>query len=86
MHLCLICNGDTSDVYDDDDNDDDDVTCHIWMKELRSESEASIIVASGDSAVAAEADVDTSQTAADSEKYASIVAQFKVCFCNILIL
>jgi len=51
------------------------------MKELRSASEASISVASVESA-SVEADEDISQAADDNklfEKYAPVVAQFKVC-------
>jgi len=58
------------------------------MKDLRSASEANISAAGGDSATASvETDDDTSQTAANSklfEKYAPVVAQFKVCMCNVM--
>jgi len=56
------------------------------MKELQSASKASINATNDDSA-AADADDDTSQSAANSkllEKYSPVVAKFKVCICNIL--
>ena len=55
------------------------------MKELQSASKASINATNDDSA--ADADDDTSQSAANSkllEKYSPVVAKFKVCICNIL--
>ena len=56
------------------------------MKELRSASEASISAVSVESAPA-EADDDMSQAAENAkhfEKYAPVVAQFKVCMRNTL--
>ena len=52
------------------------------MKELHSASEASIGAASGGDAAASEADDKTSGTDINSkslEKYAPVIAQFKVC-------
>jgi len=52
------------------------------VKDLTDASDTSINEASADAASAAEADEDVSQTATNSksfEKYAPVIAQFKVC-------